>query len=471
MNDPATVLQATQDSFLGQHIPNRSTLDPDTGNKIKHLRKEFSNAGSRQLDKSPFIINEVLSAIQILQQDQSSGYDSPIAEAYYHLPALLLCLLAQRPWDIITDPPATGLGQPCLPPLRKGGLGQPGQLAPHSVRSQGGEDCLDHILLHQVRPQTDPHIPASLCGAFPGQLPHEAIFLQDAVADMDPVDLIIASLDVEEVFLNTPWLLLEAVWKRLGLPFYNLTSEYIYTRRKAVCTGAGFGSFFVPGSGAPQGRAERSFLYLLVRLLLALAIESEYPVCAPYPILSPLVALVDDTNLMVAHAVHEPHTADNHTIVTQQANELLGVAIPYLSRNNLLSHHITSVALIKGADTAPAPGSQSCPMNALEAGTQSGVIHSANADNKTPPPKLQSHMANIPRYATSATKALRLSPQSLAYYRTGVLNAFTGFQALHPTSYHCPQTSHTRRREGTGSTRGLAHLHIHLSDPCFVAPV
>ena len=41
---------------------------------------------------------------------------------------------------------------------------------------------------------------------------------------MDPVDLIIASLDIKGAFLNTPWLLLEAVWKRLGLPFYNFAS-------------------------------------------------------------------------------------------------------------------------------------------------------------------------------------------------------------------------------------------------------
>ena len=33
---------------------------------------------------------------------------------------------------------------------------------------------------------------------------------------MDPVDLIIASLDVKGAFANTPRLLLEAVWKHMG---------------------------------------------------------------------------------------------------------------------------------------------------------------------------------------------------------------------------------------------------------------
>ena len=36
---------------------------------------------------------------------------------------------------------------------------------------------------------------------------------------MDLVDLIIAFLDVKGVFPKTSWSLLEAVWKRMGLPF------------------------------------------------------------------------------------------------------------------------------------------------------------------------------------------------------------------------------------------------------------
>ena len=132
------------------------------------------------------------------------------------------------------------------------------------------------ILLRRIRPYLDPHIPASLWGAIPGRSPHEAIFLQDTIADMDPVDLIIASLDVKGAFPNTPWLLLEAVWKHLGLPFYNFTSGYIRTRKYTVRTGAGLTPFLEPGSGVPQGGAEGPFLYLLVTLPLALAIEQDY---------------------------------------------------------------------------------------------------------------------------------------------------------------------------------------------------
>ena len=45
-------------------------------------------------------------------------------------------------------------------------------------------------------------------------------------------------------------------------------------------------------------------------LPLALAIEQDYPAYAPYPLLSPLVGFADDTNLTVAHTLHEPHAPD-----------------------------------------------------------------------------------------------------------------------------------------------------------------
>ena len=165
---------------------------------------------------------------------------------------------------------------------------------------------------------------------------------------MDPVDLIIASLDVKRAFPNTPWLLLEAVCKRLGLPFYNFASGYIRTRKYTVRTGAGLTPFLESGSRVPQGGAESPFLYRFLTLL-ALAIDRDNPAYAPYPLLSPLVGFADDP------------------------------------------------------------------------------------EDATLPPKLQSHLAHLPRYASSTTKALSPSHQSLAYYLGGVLNASIGFQALQLT--------------------------------------
>ena len=166
---------------------------------------------------------------------------------------------------------------------------------------------------------------------------------------MDPVDLIITSLNVKGAFPNTPWLLLEAVWKRMGLPFYNFASGYIRTRKYTVRTGAGLTPSLEPSSGVPQGGAEYPFLYLLMTLPLALTIEPDYPAYTPYPLISLLVGFADDTNLTVAHTQHEPDTPDPGPPVTQLANNLLDVTSSYLSRNNLILHPMKSVAMNKGS--------------------------------------------------------------------------------------------------------------------------
>ena len=299
------------------------------------------------------------------------------------------------------------------------------------------------ILLRRIRPRLNPHIPAGLCGAIPGRSPHEAIFIQDTIADMDPVDLIIATLDVRGAFPNTPWLILEAVWKHMGLPFYNFTSNYICTRKYTVRTGAGLTRFLEPGRGVPQGGVEGSFLYLLVTIPLALTIQQDYPAYALNPLLSPLVGFADDTNLTVAHTPQEPHTPDDGPTVTQQANDLLDVTISYLSRNNLIVHPTKSPAMIKRSATAPTLGPRGPPMHFVEATTHLGVIQTTNREGTTLPRKWQSHLAHPPRYTSSATKALSRSHQSLAYYLTGVFNASIGFQALHlthPTTALLPAT-------------------------------
>ena len=82
-------------------------------------------------------------------------------------------------------------------------------------------------------------------------------------------------------------------------------------------------------------------------------------------------------------------------------------------------------------------------MHVVEATTHLGVMLTTNAKDTTLPPKLQSHLAHLPRYASPATKALSLSHQSLAYYLTGVLNACIGSQSLdltRPTSALQPAT-------------------------------
>ena len=219
----------------------------------------------------------------------------------------------------------------------------------------------------------------------------------------------------------------------MGLPFYNFASGYIRTRKYTVRTGAGLTSVLEPGSGVPQGGAEGSFLYLLVTLPLALTIEQYYPAYAPYPLFPPLLGFADDTDLTVAHGPHEPQTPDPGPTVTRQANDLLDVTISYLSRNNIIVYPTNSVAISKGSATPTTLGTQGPPMQVVTTTNRPGVIQAANPENTTLPPKLQSHLAHLPRYTSPTTKALSPSHQRLAYYLTGVLNASIGFQALHLT--------------------------------------
>ena len=120
------------------------------------------------------------------------------------------------------------------------------------------------------------------------------------------------------------------------------------------------------------------------------------------------------------------------------------MTISYLSRKDLIVHPTRLVAMIKGSATARTLGQRGPPMHVVEPTTHVGVIQTANPEETTLPPKLQSHLAHLPRYASPAPKALCLSHQSLAYYLTGALNAPIGFQSLHlthPTTALKPATS------------------------------
>ena len=371
--DPAMVLQATEDSFLHQQTPSQDTLNTDSENKIETLPQIFNHAQRRQLEKRPFTIHKVRKATHSLRKHKTPGYGGLPTEACYHLPAHLLRPLAQRLWDIFT-------GQTPLPPdwanvvrplYKKGDWANPDNWPP-MVCAVKEVKIVWTILLRRIRPDLDPHIPGTLWGAIPGRSPQEAIFLQDTVAKMDPVDLVIASFNVKGAFLNTPWLLLGAAWKRQDLPFYKYTSKYIRTRKYTVRTWGGLPPFLERGSGVPKRGAEGPSLYLLVTLPLALNIEQNYPAYMPYSLLCPQVSFADDTNLAVPQISHEPHTPDNGPRVTRQANNFLDVTISYLSHNNLIVHPAKSVAMIKGSPTAPTLGPQGPPMNVVEATTTWG---------------------------------------------------------------------------------------------------
>ena len=126
--------------------------------------------------------------------------------------------------------------------------------------------------------------------------------MQDALVYMDPISLIITSLDVKGAFPNTPHRLLRAVWEHMGLPFQGFLQAYLATRMYAIKADVGTTPWVHPASGVPQGSAEGPFLFLLVTLPLAFCIRRTYPDVAPYPLRTTLLAFVDDMAVVTATA-------------------------------------------------------------------------------------------------------------------------------------------------------------------------
>ena len=144
-------------------MPTQDTLDADTQAKIGRLPRVFNHAQRRQLEKRPFTIHEVQKAIHSLWQHKAPGYDGLPAEAYYHLPAHLLRILAHRLWDIVpgqTPLPLDWANVVC-PLYKKGDWANPDNWCP-IVCAVTDVKIVWTILLRRIRPHLDPHIPASL---------------------------------------------------------------------------------------------------------------------------------------------------------------------------------------------------------------------------------------------------------------------------------------------------------------------
>ena len=144
------------------------------------------------------------------------------------------------------------------------------------------------LILRRIAPAVLAHVPASMWGAMAGRSPHEAIVLQDTALDMNPYEMIVASLDVQGAFPHAPHRLLTEVWDAMGLPFLSFMTVYNQTRLYAVITAASLTPWTGTDTGVPKGGAQGLLLYLLVTLLLAFELARVYPGYAPYPLRSPL---------------------------------------------------------------------------------------------------------------------------------------------------------------------------------------
>ena len=248
--------------------------------------------------------------------------------------------------------------------------------------------------------------------------------MQDAVVDVDPISLIITSLDVKGDFPNTPHRLLQAVWEHMRLPFQGFLQAYLATRMYAVTTDVGTTPWVRPASGVPQGAAEGPFLFLLVTLPLAFYIRRTYPDVAPYPLRTTLLAFADDMVVVTATARQPLSTTSDPT----RATKVFHAVTNYLEGNQLLVHNVKSATM---AHNAPPPLLRpgDPPMNPVKKTTYLGVQQAATASGVTLPPNLIWQLTGM----LVITRTVVLSTQALAYFVQAVLNAALGFQALHLT--------------------------------------
>ena len=161
-NNPVTMLQATQDSFLQQHTPTQDTLNTDNQAKIDRLPQVFNHAQGTQLEKRPFTIHEVQRAIHSLRQHKTPSYKGLPAEAYYHLSDNLLRILAHRLLDIVTwqNPLPPDWANFFRPLYKKGDWANPDNWRP-IVCAVTEVKIVWTVLLRRIRPHLGPHIPAS----------------------------------------------------------------------------------------------------------------------------------------------------------------------------------------------------------------------------------------------------------------------------------------------------------------------
>ena len=262
------------------------------------MPRVFNREQRRAIEHDPFSISELQRALDRLKKGVMPGVDGLPAEAYQRLTLPVKRRLAARLWDIVTGatPIPPEWANLVHPLYKKADWAQPGNWRP-IVCATTEVKLVWTLILDRIAPAVLAHVPASMWGAMAGRSPHEAIFFQDTALDMNPYEMIIASLDVQGAFPHAPHRLLTEVWDAMGLPFLSFMTGYIQTRLYAVITAAGLTPWTGTDSGVPQGGAEGPFLYLLVTLPLAFELARVYPGYAPYPLRSPLINFADDNLL------------------------------------------------------------------------------------------------------------------------------------------------------------------------------
>ena len=216
------------------------------------MPKVFNREQRRAIKHNPFSISELQRALDRLKKGVMPGVDVLPAEAYQRLNLPVKRRQATRLWEIVTG--TTPIPPECAnlvhPHYSKGDWAQPGNWRP-IVCATTEVKRVWTLILGRIARAVFAHVPASMWAAMAGRSPHEAFFLQDTALDMNPYEMIVASLDVQGAFLQAPHRLLTEVWDAMGLPFLSFMTGYIQTWLYTVITAAALTPWTSTDSGVP----------------------------------------------------------------------------------------------------------------------------------------------------------------------------------------------------------------------------
>ena len=328
-------------------------------------------------------------------------------------------------WDVGTGttPIPSDWANVVHPLYKKGDWAQPGNWRP-IVCATTEVKLVWTLILGRIVPAVFAHVPASMWGAMAGRAPHEAVFLQDTALEMNPYEMIVASLDVQGAFPHAPHRLLTEVWDAIGLSFLSLMTGYTQTGLYAVITAAGLSPWTGTDSGFPQGGAENPFLYLLVTLPLAFELARVYLGYAPYLVRSHVINFADNNLLTTATA-----TA---TLRTQGYQHHRASVCCSPTHHNLPGRPPTPGAPRKSVGLAYTGTPYSHirkgePLHLEDTQVHLGVTQATRHNHITLPSKLEGRLARLPQLARGDL----LSMQGVVYFTEAVLNAAIRYQALH----------------------------------------
>ena len=298
------------------------------------MPKVFDREQRHAIIHDSLSISELQRDLDRLKMGDVPGIDGLLAEAYQCLSLPVKRPLAARLWDIVT-------GTTFIPPewanlvhpfYKKGEWYQLESWRP-IVCATTEVKLVWTLIMGRIASTVFTHLSASMWGAMAGRSPHEAIFLQNTMLDMNPYEMIVASPDVQDAFPDTPHRPFREVWDAMGLQFLSFMSGYIQTRLYTVITAAGLTPWTSTDSRGTQGGAEVPFLYLLVTLPLAFQLARVYPGYTPYPLRSPLINFADDNLLTTGTRPRDPEIAGLPT-TTEQASAILQLTTTYLDATN-----------------------------------------------------------------------------------------------------------------------------------------